>query len=69
MKRPEFEIVIGPDGKVTLTVKGAPGKQCLAYADLVKEIVGREDQRQLTAEFYAPGGQVRIDTHVNQHHT
>lgn len=69
MTRPEFEIVIGADGKVTVTVHGARGKKCLEYADLVRDIVGREEQRRLTAEYYAPDGQVRIDAQVNQHHS
>lgn len=64
MEHPELEIVISKTGKVTLTVSGAKGRRCLEYADLVKEIVGHEEQRQLTSEYYAPDGQVRIDTHV-----
>jgi len=64
MAGPEFEIEISAAGQVRVTVRGAPGKECLKYADLLGEIVGREQQRQLTAEYYAPDGQVRIDTHV-----
>jgi hypothetical protein len=61
MNRPEFEIVISKTGKVTVEVKGVKGPQCLAYADIIKEIVGREEQRRLTADYYAPGSDVRID--------
>jgi hypothetical protein len=69
MQHPELEIVIDKTGKVTLTVTGAKGPRCLAYADLVKEIVGREEQRQLTNEYYAPDGQVRIDAQVKNRTT
>jgi hypothetical protein len=64
MQRPEFDITISRTGKVTVQVKGAPGSQCLQLADLIKEIVGREEARRLTAEYYAPDGRVRIDAQV-----
>ena len=66
MERPEFEINISKLGKVTATVKGVKGPRCLEYADLLKEIVGREDKRRLTADYYAGPGKVRIDTQVKQ---
>lgn len=64
MNRPEFEITIAKNGKVTVEVKGVGGPRCLKFADMIQEIVGREDQRRLTAEYYAPEPNVRIDTHV-----
>lgn len=64
MERPEFDIVIGRNGKVTVEVKGTSGKRCIELADLIKEIVGHEDQRTLTDEYFAPDGKVRIDTKV-----
>ncbi len=64
MERPEFEIVISRSGEVKVTIRGAKGPRCLEYADLIKEIVGREERRELTAEYYAPPGQVRIDSQV-----
>ncbi|HWL94567.1 MAG TPA: DUF2997 domain-containing protein [Phycisphaerae bacterium] len=64
MERPEFDITIGKDGKVRVEVKGTSGKRCLELADLIKEIVGHEEKRSLTAEYYAPDGKVRIDTKV-----
>jgi hypothetical protein len=69
MQHPELEIVISKAGKVTLTVSGARGPRCLEYADLVKELVGREEERQLTAEYYAPPGEVRVDAQVHGRHT
>lgn len=64
MERPEFEITIGKDGTVKVEVKGSSGQRCLQLADLIKEIVGREDERNLTSEYYAPEGKVRINTKV-----
>lgn len=64
MDRPEFIITISKTGQVTVEVKGVKGSRCLQYADLIKEIVGKEDSRQLTNEYYAQDGQVRIDTRV-----
>lgn len=64
MERPEFDIRISRTGQVTVEVSGAKGPRCLKYADLIKEIVGREESRQLTAEYYQPDGRVRIDARV-----
>ena len=33
----------------------------MEYAELLKEIVGHEEERHLTAEYYAPDTEVRID--------
>ena len=60
MQRPEFEIVINKTGQVTATVMGVKGARCLEYAELLKQIVGHEERRELTAEYYVPDGQVRI---------
>jgi len=61
MNKPEFEIVISKTGKVTVEVKGVKGPRCLEYAEVIKEIVGREEERHLTADYYAPDSEVRID--------
>lgn len=61
MNNPEFDIVISKTGKVTVEVKGVKGPRCLEYADVIKEIVGHEDERRLTANYYAPDSEVRID--------
>lgn len=64
MGRPEFEIIIGKNGKVTVEVKGVKGPRCLEYADLIKEIVGHEEDRRLTPEYYEPDMVARINTPV-----
>lgn len=52
MQQEEFDITIGKDGKLRVEVKGASGARCLELADLIREIVGKEDSRNLTAEYY-----------------
>ncbi len=61
MRKPEFDIVISRTGKITVEIKGIKGPRCLEYAELLKEIVGHEEERHLTAEYYAPDTEVRID--------
>ena len=67
MNAPELEITISRTGQVTVEVRGAKGPRCLKYAELVAEIVGREEQRTLTHEYYEPDTQVRIDADVRTH--
>ncbi|MFA6135156.1 MAG: DUF2997 domain-containing protein [Phycisphaerae bacterium] len=64
MQQPEFDITIGKDGKLKIHVKGAQGAKCLELADLVRDIVGKEESRQLTSEYYDPGPNVRMNVDV-----
>ena len=64
MENHEFDITIGTDGKVKVIVKGSQGQRCLELADLVRDIVGSEDSRELTSEYHGPDGQVRIQSEV-----
>ena len=64
VSKPEFEIVITKTGKVTVEIKGVKGPRCLEYAEVIKEIVGHEEERRLTADYYAPDVEVRIDAHT-----
>jgi hypothetical protein len=64
MAHPEFDIAIGKDGKVTVKVHGVSGQECLALSDMLKEIVGKEDARELTPEYYGSPGKVRMDSKV-----
>lgn len=64
MATPEFDITIGKDGKVTVTVHGVSGTRCLELADALREIVGREESRKLTPEYYATEAVVRNDAAV-----
>jgi hypothetical protein len=52
MAEQELEIEISRDGKVTVRTHGIKGPACMDYADLMVQIIGREDARQKTSEFY-----------------
>ena len=65
MEKPEFHITIGKDGKFSVEVKGSQGAQCLELGELIRDIVGREESRQLTSEYYGPDTKVRIDAKVD----
>ena len=63
MDQPEFQIEIRPDGQVKVLVKGVSGQQCMNYADLLTEIIGKEVSRERTAEYYEQDTAVRIQAH------
>jgi streptomycin 6-kinase len=52
MGQEELEIEIDASGKVTVRTKGIKGEACLDYADLFVQLLGREESRQLTHEYY-----------------
>jgi len=52
MAKEEIEIEISPSGKVTARTIGIKGSRCLDVADLLARIVGREESRTLTSEYY-----------------
>lgn len=63
MAKEEIEITISPTGKVTVRTIGIKGPACLDYAELFAQIVGREESRELTSEYYeaTSGVQRRIE--------
>lgn len=61
MEPHELDIEIGKDGRVRVRTAGAKGKSCLEYVRLVERIAGTTGSRELTAEFYEPDSQVRLD--------
>jgi hypothetical protein len=65
MKTPEYNIEIGRDGRVRVEVNGSQGSQCMDLADMIRDIIGHEESRQKTAEFYSSDGSVHI--HGMQH--
>ena len=60
----EIEIEIGADGKVTVRTIGIKGPRCLDVAEAIAQIIGREESRQLTDEYYE--NDLQIQTHVEQ---
>lgn len=55
----ELEIEISPTGDVQVRVKGAKGKQCMKYVELLATL-GRVVDQERTSEFYEPEPDVRI---------
>jgi hypothetical protein len=66
MAREELEIEISPSGKVTARTIGIKGARCLDLADLLARIVGREESRELTSEYYEAAEQVQEHIDVKQ---
>jgi hypothetical protein len=58
----EFEIQIDDSGKVTVHTKGAKGETCHDWADIFVQLLGREQSRTLTSEYYESTQQ---KSHVN----
>jgi hypothetical protein len=48
----ELQIEITADGEVKITVKGAPGGECLDLTKALEEALGVVTDRQMTSEFY-----------------
>ena len=48
----EYEIDIDQDGKVTVRTVGIKGPRCVDCAEMFARILGREESRELTAEYY-----------------
>ena len=63
MAQHDVEIEISKSGEVTVHVKGAKGKACLAYAEWLTEVIGKVKDQQLTSEYYEPEEQTQIDLH------
>jgi hypothetical protein len=63
----ELEIEIDSTGKVTMRTKGIKGPVCMEYADLLAQIVGREESREKTNEYYEATEHVRRSVDVKQH--
>lgn len=60
MAEHEIEIAIAADGTVKAQVVGAKGEGCLAYAEMLQQIVGRVQSQELTGEYHEPGAQVQL---------
>lgn len=66
MAQEELEIEISPDGKVTVTTKGIKGPACMDYADLFAQILGREESREKTAEYYQTAETIVRNVNIQQ---
>lgn len=48
----ELEIEIDATGKVTVRTKGIKGEACIDVVEALARLIGREESRALTPEFY-----------------
>jgi hypothetical protein len=48
----EIEIEIDAAGKVTIRTKGIKGAACLDAVEALVKLLGREESRELTAEYH-----------------
>ena len=60
----ELEIEIAPDGKVTVRTKGIKGPACMDLADAFVQLLGTEQTREKTNEYYET--QTEVQRHVRQ---
>ena len=66
MAQEELEIEIDATGKVTMRTRGVKGPVCMKYADLLAQIVGREEAREKTHEYLEAEEHVRRQVDVKQ---
>lgn len=57
----ELEIEISPTGQVVVRTIGIKGTRCIDAAEFIAKIVGREESRVLTSEYY------EAEQHVDRH--
>ncbi len=62
----ELEIEIDTAGQVHVHAKGIKGKECIHWAELFEQIVGKEQARQLTSEFYEVQQQAQVYRNVKR---
>lgn len=53
MDSPELEIVITPQGKIEIEVKGVQGPGCKDLTRALENALGEVDARELKPEYYA----------------
>lgn len=65
MNSPELEIVITPQGKVEIEVKGVQGPGCKDLTRALEDALGAVDERELKPEYYAStqGGDYQYQQH------
>ncbi|HTU25747.1 MAG TPA: DUF2997 domain-containing protein [Pirellulales bacterium] len=66
MQEQEVEIEITAQGKVLIRTKGIKGARCLDVAEFFAQIVGREESRELTGEYYETAEVVQRHTQAHQ---
>lgn len=62
----ELEIEISPTGQVTVRTVGIKGERCLDAAASIARLVGQEESRTLTSEYYEAEQSVQQTQSVQQ---
>ena len=66
MAKEEFEIEVDRDGKVTIKTIGIKGPRCVDAAEALAILIGREEARQLTSEYYEAEQNVSSQVDIRQ---
>jgi hypothetical protein len=66
MAQEELEIEIDAQGRVQVRTIGIKGARCLDYAEAFARLLGREESRQMTSEFYEAEQTTRTHIDVKQ---
>lgn len=67
MNSPELEIVITPQGKIEIEVKGVQGPGCKDLTRALEDALGEVDERELKPEYYASTTQQGGDYQYQQY--
>lgn len=59
-QREEIEITITPEGKVVARTRGMKGQSCLAAAELLQQLIGPVESKELTSEYYEAQTSVQV---------
>ena len=62
----EIQIESSPEGRVTVRTIGIKGPRCLECAEMVARIVGQEESRELTSEYYEGHTQTHDQVDIKQ---
>jgi len=65
----EVEIEISPTGQVMIRTFGIKGARCIDAAEFLARIVGQEESRELTSEYYESGQALSQQQNLHQHRT
>ncbi|MEQ9379777.1 MAG: DUF2997 domain-containing protein [Pirellulales bacterium] len=68
MAQEEIEIEISRDGTVSIRTIGIKGPRCLDQAEALAKIIGQEQSRQLTSEYYEAEQDVRGHIDIRHKH-
>lgn len=66
MAKEEFEIEVDRMGNVTIRTIGIKGPACVDAAEVLAQIIGREESRQLTHEYYETDQSVQSHLNVRE---